>query len=316
VRVFISSTCYDLIDVRAEVAEQLRQIGVTLVLSDDKLSDFKVKPDCNSIETCLVNVESCDEFILILDKRYGPSLKSCGYEDISATHLEFKRALVKKIPFRAYVRDRLNADYSIWKQNGKNSNLKYLWVKDKNDHRLFNFLEEYSKLEANSENNNFFDTFTNSIDLKAAITKHFEKRILPKRVVEAIQKNEFPLLDIKFETIKLESGVYRIAANLINVSRVPAFNFDLYWEEKRQSDIQEIFSPGRSISMTEIWESESFPNIEKFIIAEYKSAMGVSIRDRFCISALYRNGAAAVRAYLVNRKFRRTSEVSIEIEDE
>lgn len=118
-RVFISSTCFDLIDVRAELAEQLKLIGITPILSDDKLSDFKVKPDVNSIETCLINVESCEEFILILDRRYGASLKDCGFDDFSATHLEYKRALENKIPVRVYVRDRLEADYSSWKRNGR-----------------------------------------------------------------------------------------------------------------------------------------------------------------------------------------------------
>jgi len=70
-RVFISSSVYDLIDIRAELAEQLRAIGITPVLSDDKLSDFRVQHDVNSIETCLVNVDSCDEFLLILDQRMG-----------------------------------------------------------------------------------------------------------------------------------------------------------------------------------------------------------------------------------------------------
>jgi Glu-tRNA(Gln) amidotransferase subunit E-like FAD-binding protein len=75
-RVFISSTVYDLIDVRAELAEQLRTLGITPVLSDDKLSGFSIQQhDINSIETCLVNVDSCDEVVLILDKRYGPTLK-------------------------------------------------------------------------------------------------------------------------------------------------------------------------------------------------------------------------------------------------
>jgi len=113
-RVFISSTVYDLIDIRAELAEKLRAIGITPVLSDDKLSDFCVQHDINSIETCLVNGESCDEFLLILDRRYGPTLEKFGYEEVSATHLEYQRAIEKKIPVRVYVRDRLQA-YSLLK---------------------------------------------------------------------------------------------------------------------------------------------------------------------------------------------------------
>ncbi len=67
-KVFISSTFYDLIDVRAELATELTKMGISPVLSDDKLSDFRVESSVNSIETCLVNVDACDAVILILDR--------------------------------------------------------------------------------------------------------------------------------------------------------------------------------------------------------------------------------------------------------
>ena len=41
-RVFVSSTVFDLLDVRAEVAELLRDLGIAPVMSDEKLSDFAV----------------------------------------------------------------------------------------------------------------------------------------------------------------------------------------------------------------------------------------------------------------------------------
>lgn len=115
-RVFISSTVFDLIDVRAELGELCRSVGIIPVLSDDKLSDFRVQPDENSIQTCLTNVESCDEFVLILNRRYGPRLGKFGFDDISATDLEYRKAVDRKIPIHFYVRDRLDADYSIWKK--------------------------------------------------------------------------------------------------------------------------------------------------------------------------------------------------------
>ena len=178
-RVFISSTVYDLIDIRAELAEQLRAIGITPVLSDDKLSDFRVQHNVNSIETCLINVESCDEFLLVLDQRCGPTLEKFDYGKISATHLEYQRAIEKKIPVQVYVRDRLEADFIIWKRNKRSESVTLPWISKTEDFGLFEFLDEHTKLQANATTSNWYSTFTNSIDLKAAITKHFEKRILP-----------------------------------------------------------------------------------------------------------------------------------------
>jgi len=198
-RVFISSTVYDLIDVRAELAEQLRTLGITPVLSDDKLSGFSIQQhDINSIETCLVNVDSCDEVVLILDKRYGPTLEKVGYEKISATHLEYRRAIEKGIPVRVYVRDHLLADFTVWKRNKRSEAITLPWISETKDFKLFALLEEHAKLQADATTSNWYSTFTSSIDLKAAISKHFEKRILPERLVQLIQDNEFPLFDVRF----------------------------------------------------------------------------------------------------------------------
>src|ERR1700678_3077653 len=98
-KVFIGSTVFDLLDIRGELADFLRSIDIVPILSDDKLSDFVVQHDTNSIETCLVNVDSADEIILVLDERYGPRLGAYGFDDVSATHLEYRRALKKRCRF-------------------------------------------------------------------------------------------------------------------------------------------------------------------------------------------------------------------------
>lgn len=314
-RVFISSTVFDLIDIRAELAEQLRAIGITPVLSDDKLSDFRVQYDVISIETCLVNVDSCDEFLLILDQRYGPTLESYGYDKVSATHLEYLRAIEKEMPVRVYARDRLIADFAIWKRNGRTNDIKYSWVADK-DVGLFKLLDEYAKPQADATRSNWYDPFTSSIDLKAAITKHFEKRILPKRLVEAIQNNVFPLFDIKVETTKHGENARVITANLTNISRVPAFNLNVYWESCEDEETFEcsIFSPGRTLLMNHLWR-DSNP-VEKILVVEYESSISVSVCDRFCISSSIVGGGAILRGGMrVDRKFRRSAGVSLEIED-
>src|SRR4051812_27093186 len=91
--IFISSTCYDLIDVRAELERELRDIGLNPLLSDRMTSDFELQPDKNSIETCLVNVAKSAAVIIILNQRYGGLLSPFGYGDISATHMEYNKAM-------------------------------------------------------------------------------------------------------------------------------------------------------------------------------------------------------------------------------
>jgi hypothetical protein len=159
-RVFISSTCYDLIDIRAELEDCFKTAGLQPVLSDSLDSDFQVSPDANSIETCLANVRSCDCFVIILSSRYGPSLKDAGYDDISPTHLEYLEARKLNLPIRMYVRDRLEADYAIWKANRFAPEIELSWCKNPKDRSILKLLHEHRAL-SEREGSNWFWTFRN-----------------------------------------------------------------------------------------------------------------------------------------------------------
>jgi hypothetical protein len=314
-RVFISSTVFDLIDVRAEVAEQLKSLGITPVLSDDKLSDFVVQPDINSIETCLVNVESCDEVILILDQRYGSTLEKFGYGDISATHLEYRHAAKTKIPIHFYVRDRLEGDFNYWKK-GRNADISNLsWVKHEKDLKLFSFFEEHKLLRENATVSNWYSTFTSSIDLKAAIIKRFEKRISSERLIQMMQDNKFPLIDIKVK----HDYQQIVEATLVNVSSVPAFNFNVYWEkQKNKNEQRSIFSSTQRTTIVNDTFRTSTPFTE-FLIVQYEIPIGVLVHNKYQINCDYKISnhpdKNAGNVELIEQKFYRSSNISIEIED-
>ena len=98
-KIFISSTVHELLDLRREIASLILEMGFSVVLSEDYDSDFSVECNSNSIESCLINLKKSDMAIFILDRRYGGNLKKAGYDNISATHLEYKTAISNKIPF-------------------------------------------------------------------------------------------------------------------------------------------------------------------------------------------------------------------------
>ncbi len=317
-RVFVSSTVFDLIDVRAELAKHLRDMGVAPVLSDDKLSDFRVQPDANSIETCLTNVASCDEVVVILDRRYGPCLGTFGFDDVSATHLEYRRAVKRRIPIHFFVRDRLDADYTVWKRNGRSDSVSLGWV-NKKDFGLFEMIDEHSKLTASSQSNWYF-TFSDSIDLKAAISKYFGSQLLPRRLVEAIQENNFPIFDIETNCDHEMIGMaptLKFSTNLTNVGGAPAFNYRIRWEHAGENQQQKsIVAPGQSILMTLLFNYSGGHNSAAFYItAEYESPLGVAVYDRYKVHGIIQNMALLSGGSLVSRKYRRTSEISLQIDD-
>lgn len=72
-KVFISSTAYDLIDLRAEVVEALTQWGFITI--NHESPNFPVPQGIGSHDICLEAVKHCDIFLLIIDKRYGSFYK-------------------------------------------------------------------------------------------------------------------------------------------------------------------------------------------------------------------------------------------------
>jgi hypothetical protein len=93
---FISSTCYDLIDLRYELYDAMLEWGLRPLLSDIATSNFE-HFNIDSISTCLKNVDRSDAFVLILSQRYSVSLNKFipgkNYGSLSATHVELCRAL-------------------------------------------------------------------------------------------------------------------------------------------------------------------------------------------------------------------------------
>lgn len=180
-RVLVSSTCYDLIDLRAEVEEHLRALGLTPYLSESGTSAFEVHPDRDSIATCLANARSVDAVIVILSQRYGAVIGG-DYGDYSATHLEYREAVAAKRRIVFYVRDRLDAEYDAWwkaKKDHKHDpdtpppGVPFPWSK-KDGPRLCAMIEERRTL-GDSDRDNWRDVFRNSLDVKRLIERDFKR---------------------------------------------------------------------------------------------------------------------------------------------
>ena len=84
-KVYVSSTIVDLKRERRAVLEWLRAARHQAI--DSYL------PDSDTVrDSCLEDVGSCDLYVLILGHRYGFRPPQGNAEDLSITHLEFRRA--------------------------------------------------------------------------------------------------------------------------------------------------------------------------------------------------------------------------------
>jgi len=170
ITVFISSTSYDLLDLRAELADFLESKGFIVRASDDPYR-IDVEPTEDSIQTCLRNVEAADVIVCILDGRYGPPLPP--ERQLSATHAEVNHARKLGKPVCIFGRDRALAEYDLLRRNPGASTL---WVERHDDDqrkKWVAFAEELRGLAMAKADghSNWVDPFQTSVQLKKLVLK-------------------------------------------------------------------------------------------------------------------------------------------------
>lgn len=227
-RVFVSSTIYDLIDLRAEVEAHLRSCGLVPVLSDRPGEDFRTNGTEDSIELCLANLRTCVAYVGILSSRYGRRIGR-GYADQSATEIEYREARLLNIPIHMFVRDRLEADFAAWKRRGRPTTpaggpaasavvaaptetgagvevasegpprvevSSFPWVSSPKDFGLFDLLDDHQQLA--KDRANWYSVFRDSVELKGQLSAIFAADISKGRLERLRDEGKLPLFDLAF----------------------------------------------------------------------------------------------------------------------
>jgi hypothetical protein len=130
--IFVSSTCYDLYQIRTDLKNFLTDMGVEPLLSESPA--FPVSPDAKTIENCVNAVkERADIFVLIVGTKYGSIDDASGK---SIANLEYLAAKVKGIPIYIFLSKDMDHTFRIWKKHPENN---YSEIVD--TPKLFEFVE-------------------------------------------------------------------------------------------------------------------------------------------------------------------------------
>lgn len=159
-KVFIGSTCFDLKDLRAELAKALKEWGYLPIWNESP--DFPKKPGLHSHDICLDMAKKCDIYLLIIDKRYGGTYTGNNYpkEDISITWYETKIALQEKKEIHTFVRDEVWNERPTYKKNlTEGVSIKPHHV---DNPKVFDFIDYIVR----QPRDNWIDQFKDSVDLK------------------------------------------------------------------------------------------------------------------------------------------------------
>ncbi|MBT4492465.1 MAG: DUF4062 domain-containing protein [Gammaproteobacteria bacterium] len=135
-KVFISSTCYDLSVVRSQIRTFVQHLGHEPVMSD--FNEVLFDPREHTHKSCLQEVGACDAVVLIIGSRFGGTGVPSAFDELdvealsdlsssssvldskqklSITQLEICKAIQDSIPVFAFVDNRVMHDHSVYEAN-------------------------------------------------------------------------------------------------------------------------------------------------------------------------------------------------------
>lgn len=130
IRIFISSTDYDLKDLRAELARYLQEMSYRPILSSQEGFPDST-PDQQPWESCLPVVRDSQLVVTIIDCKYGKSLEWPNYKEIlgskklSPTHAEYAYAHKTGKRILVFVRDEIQHYYQDFRNALKTTKNKH-----------------------------------------------------------------------------------------------------------------------------------------------------------------------------------------------
>lgn len=209
-RIFISSTCYDLNDIRSELTDYLEKFNFEVLNS--QLSNFGVVPGAHSHTACIEQVYNADFFIVIIGKRRGGTF--IGSEK-SITNEEYSLAVKRGIPVIVCVDKQVDNTLHLYKKNPTSD---FSSIVD--DNRIFHFVE-YIK---SSSSDNWVFPFDNIIDIKEIIKSQLSYYLLlfSQRLVKAILK-EKTVDSSKLDFVKYPSNIDEISSKKFSQEEETSF---------------------------------------------------------------------------------------------
>lgn len=226
--VFVSSTCSDLADVRAQLSSFLEEYGFDPILSE--ANDVFYSPDLSAMESCIESARQCDLFLLIVGARYGSIYDRVTGRSI--VRAEFEAAKSAGIPIFTFVHRAILDGLAFYQANKTlvPRGLIVPGILNQDDApRIFDFLESIMQ----REKNNAVFAFEYFSDIKEALVKQFAAFLMqlrsergssraPEVLASATYDAEYELNEVAIE-LDVAKGIYKLEFHKIlrNLSRRP-----------------------------------------------------------------------------------------------
>lgn len=192
-KIFVSSTCYDLSMIRSQLKSFIENMGYEAVLSE--YNDVFYDPQDHTHESCVKEVANADVVILIVGSRFGgsaiPNLQSLidfkslsaasfktkileDKENLSVTQYEIFKAIETDIPVYCFVDESVWHDHRVYEKNKENGDviksMKFPSIdKDETAPYIFEFI---NFMRARTHNNALFP-FGKLEDIEGCLLKQW-----------------------------------------------------------------------------------------------------------------------------------------------
>ncbi|WP_286936537.1 MULTISPECIES: DUF4062 domain-containing protein [unclassified Pseudoalteromonas] len=168
-KVFVSSTCFDLGEIREQLRRFIQSFGFEAVLSEN--GDVFYHPELHTHESCIHEISNCQIFILVIGGRFGGEYIADRKKSI--TNAEYLAARESGIPVFTYVRKGVLSNHHIYQQNKKKefaSDIEYPAI-EKQEYALniFSFIDDVRR----SPTNNAFEGFESFSEIENHLRKQW-----------------------------------------------------------------------------------------------------------------------------------------------
>ena len=241
--VFVSSTCFDLSQIRTDVKSHIELLGLDPVLSE--FQSFPVNPSQDTIRNCRDNVKNrADIFILIIGGRYGYQHKSGK----SVTNLEYIEAKNKGIPIYIFISKEILNILPVWQKNKEGDFTSFV-----DTPKLFEFIDDLRNISEN-----WVFPFESSQDINSIIKQQFPYLFMDAlNIKRKVEKQGLNVDDKKYCSQSLQILInkdagweYRLFAELLKT-------YIQQLQEKRR-DLEYGISFGRKINFDNVTDLTSW----------------------------------------------------------
>lgn len=223
-RVFLSSTCYDLSVVRGQLRQFIETLGHDPVMSD--YNDVVYDPRSHTHTSCIDEVTGADVVVVIIGSRFGgkvvpqalqkvdlEALKAISKsheilktkENISITQLEVLKAIESSIPLFVFVDDRVMHDHATYEKNKMKPIVGEIEFDSIEKPETARYIFEFINFLRLRSTNNGITTFSRFQDIEDSLRKQWSglmQRLLYEQRSRAIDSRRIDSLTDQLESLK------------------------------------------------------------------------------------------------------------------